>query len=271
MTREQPSRPARTDADPCLWAPSLVERLRAARRYRLFPENVDIPRRWQTAWRRVADVNAEAARLVWTADMDGRFSNWEQHAFGTANAAVLLLWDRPGPLSDDKPDWIDPRVPNLGGVPHAHVRLYRELIKPNSTGWRNIQTDVGQGLSGIAGFDALSMLMVACLNPVRGDKPDLGANREAMSRGGRIQRIIQAVQPMVVLVCGDRSAIQDAVREHERILAGAAVLYLHHPRAWETDKRRHGRRVVLPFMREWVRTGSVPDTRPFQTAAEQAP
>jgi hypothetical protein len=136
---------------------------------------------------------------------------------------------------------------------------------------RNIQTYVGEGLAGLAGFDPLAMLMVACLNPVRGDRPDGVANRQAMAREGRIHQIAEAVRPMVVLVRGDRTAVQDPVRENETILGGAAVLCVHHPRAWQTAKRRHGARVVLPFLRQWVRTGSVPDTRQFQAAAGRDP
>jgi hypothetical protein len=123
-------RTTNTEGADGLWATSLTNRLLAGRRFRLFPETVSIPR----TWRRVADIDQEAARLAWPTGLVARYADWQEHAFGPANAAVLLLWDRPGPLPSGRPDWIDPSVPNLGGVPRAHVMLDRELIKPNSTG-----------------------------------------------------------------------------------------------------------------------------------------
>ena len=101
------------------------DRIRAASAYTVFPPEVSMPPRWKRSWQLTLRGRDPQLGRPWETDLARacRQTRWPAHAFGTANASLLVLWHRPGvePPGSSLAAWIDPPTPVLGGVGHAHV------------------------------------------------------------------------------------------------------------------------------------------------------
>ena len=131
-------------------------------------------------------------------------SKWPEHAFGTANAACLLIWHRPGMAGRDgyppAGAYIGPKIPVLGGIPHAQ-NVFWPRYHP-SPSWRNLHRFLPQAFDGLA--NPWNQIMIACLNPDPGPtgKVDQEANTAAVQRDGRLDKIVAVCKPKVVVACG---------------------------------------------------------------------
>ena len=108
-------------------------REKAAGRYRVFAERVRIPRRFQPDWQLLLGNRDPNDGTEWPEQLaeSAHKTRWPEYAFGTANAACLLVMHRPGLEKDvekvedlDRVLFVEPRFPVLGGIPHAHNALF---------------------------------------------------------------------------------------------------------------------------------------------------
>ena len=105
------------------YSASLHDRLSASREFALFGNPVRFTAGEKASWLQLRGGSLEGG-LPWTDDLKKKLKGWPEHAFGTANAAVLLLWHRPGMGAggSEPGGYLGPRYPNLGGIPHLHVK-----------------------------------------------------------------------------------------------------------------------------------------------------
>ena len=216
-----------------LYSDDIKEREQAAKKYRMFPQQrVKLPNKYRHHWKELLGKRRISAGDVWPADTAklARMSRWPEHAFGTANAACLFLWHRPGEAKrggyNQDDIYIGPKIPVLGGIPHAHNKFW---IRYNtSPSWRNLHKYLPQAFDRLE--DPWSQVMIACLNPEHGDTGDidLDANMAAVQKDGRIDRIVAVCKPKVILACG--TPVQRAMpswRNPQKI----RVIYASHPSA----------------------------------------
>jgi hypothetical protein len=78
-----------------LFSSSLSERLSASRSYEVFGTPVTFTGTEKASWLQLRGGTL-AGGQPWPNDLKDRAKGWPEHAFGTANAAVLVLWHRPG-------------------------------------------------------------------------------------------------------------------------------------------------------------------------------
>ena len=118
-----------------LFSDDIGLREEAASRYKVFSEDIRVPNQFRRDWERLLRGKHEHDGWEWPIELAqlADTSKWPEYAFGTANAACLLVMHRPGlnkgenAESLDRVLFIKPRIPILGGIPHAHNELYREL------------------------------------------------------------------------------------------------------------------------------------------------
>lgn len=182
---------------------------------------------------------------------------WPPYAFGTANAAILVLLHRPNLGEHDGLKFVPPHTPNLGGVPNA-----------------NVVWEVAKGTQGKRSYDLLrkwieiacqpfkiknplAALMVANLNPGPGKTKDPIANRRALSPGGRVDVICRKIRPLVVLACG--GPVKEAIARTTWRPPAGKLVEVDHPSTWEGygSGRRDGPDVIVPLFRKWARTGEI--------------
>lgn len=140
-------------ADDELWSNDFLVREKAASRYAVFADGSAPPAAWEEHWNKVMNGRRAEEGLAWPGHLveAASQSRWPPYAFGTANASVLVLWHRPGQLkgesrTPDRPLWIDPRTPTLGGVAHAHVASFTSVVPSRS--WLLLVDYLRRGLSG---------------------------------------------------------------------------------------------------------------------------
>ena len=98
-TRFQRGRPLRRSDLECLCSNDIREREQVAKRFRPFPQRrVNIPERYKHHWNTLLGESSLGAGETWPEEIAqlSRISKWPDHAFGTANAACLVIWHRPG-------------------------------------------------------------------------------------------------------------------------------------------------------------------------------
>lgn len=213
-----------------LYSSSIRYRERAARAYRTFACQTDIAPQHARYWEgRLQDGEDWPVAMAELAKSD----NWPEHAFGTANAGLVVFWHRPGLGSNDLPAGahIGPRVPILGGSGHPHVRYWQELHP--SPSWRLLHKYLRAALLGSQLDDYLSQVMVACINPIPGKtgEVDVAANRRSVEPGGVMDVVTRLCQPRVVLLCGRNvQAIGNIYRNrHPEV----RTLDVPHPLKWD--------------------------------------
>lgn len=163
-----------------LYTHDLRGRERAASRYTAFPNGRRAPVAWRAEWDGVLDGRDPTSGGPWPDELVARCRErvWPQHAFGTANAGVLVLWNRPrtglSVHTKKTPHWPDPRTPVLGGIPHAQVAGWWPLRVPDNKGWgpswENVRHYLSQGLEPFGLKRPLSTVMWL-LSTRRSDEP----------------------------------------------------------------------------------------------------
>lgn len=246
---------AKASAD-SLFAPSLNTRESAAAGYTVFADGNAPPSMYAYEWSKV--TKGKRAGVHWP-DALREFCGeeaWPRYAFGTANAAILLLLHRPGMAGQGAGlDHIPPRTPTLGGVPHAHVWGWSPSRDKT---WGSIRTFVRDGLRDAGLNDALSMLMTANINvaPASTGDVDQKANRRGLAVGGPIEHVIRTTQPLLILACG--RPVWDALDAVSfRPEYGGTPVRVTHPQVWNDVRHRDNalapERSLLPALRALAR------------------
>jgi hypothetical protein len=213
-----------------LFSDDLVEREHAASKYRTFAKRTEIPDKYISYWQHATDNGAE-----WPAEMAEISSEqvWPQHAFGTANAGIVVFWHRPGLGTEQLPAGahIGPRFPVLGGLPHPHVKHWPELHP--SPSWHRLHKYLSQALGGLGLRDCLSQVTVACINPVPGKTGtvDATANHASAQPGGAMDIVTRLCRPRLVLLCGRE--VQSVGPVYCEKHPGTATLKVPHPLKWD--------------------------------------
>lgn len=184
----------------------------AASEYKVFAGKVRIPRKFRTDWQYLLGSRDINDGLEWPEELAKRASKtqWPEYAFGTANAACLLVMHRPGLEKDVKKKedltrelFIEPRFPNLGGIPHAHIALFWERhlrhAKPRGKTWRHIQGFLKPAFDGLK--NPWSQLMTCNLNPQHGHtgQVDRNANLQGLNI---LNHVVSLCHPRLILLCG---------------------------------------------------------------------
>lgn len=213
-----------------LFSSDISEREKAASRYRVFPE----PRaRVPKYWHEVLEGRELEKGRQWPKKLRSQVTprKWPKHAAGTANAACMLLWHRPGVaknMDHTAGDYIKPHTPNLGGIGHAHNVLWHSYH--SSPSWFNIHKFIPTALGAVL-ENPWSQLMIVNINPVPGkpSKIDRLANLKAVSPGDRLDIVVNVCQPLVLLACGvpAKKAIQ-----HWSNPKSIPILETSHPLKW---------------------------------------
>lgn len=243
-----------------LYGASLRGRIAAASSYTVFADGGEPPLRYRGSWLKCTGTRDPRTGEAWPRDVVEACTRgtWPTHAFGTANAPVLVLWHRPGIAAPGSQ--IDPETPTLGGVGHAHVERFVPDVLSADKSWDLLHRWLGRGLQAFGLAHPWSAVMVACLNPQPGPtgKVDRRANRDALQRGGRLDQICATTKPLLVLACG--GPVRDAIRtEGWQPPQGTDLVEVDHPSAWEGygTGRREGSEVIVPLFETWARTGSL--------------
>ena len=222
-----------------LFSRSLQLRLATARQFSVFASSVKFAGSEKAAWIQLRGGPLEDGQ-PWPDDLRKRATDWPQHAFGTANAAVLVLWHRPGMGAggSEPGGYLGPRFPNLGGIPHLHVKEWPRRHPDPS--WSNLTKFVAEGFTQFGVWDPWPHVMIACLNPQPGatGKVDRAANLKAVEPGGRLDQIAETVQPIILLACGGE--VHRALDKWNPPLAMGVEL-VSHPLHWGSFAgSRHG-------------------------------
>jgi hypothetical protein len=164
-------------------------------------------------------------------------AEWPDHVFGPANASLLVLIHQPGQrrgLVRPSRPVVQPSQPILGGVGHLHV-LEAPSRYPNSLTWRMIDQYLKPVLAEVDRLRPWALAMIANINPASGfeGEQDEAANRAAVTRGGRLDRIVALCRPKVVLACG--IPVKSALKSWSPSL-DLRVIDADHPRHWTFSK-----------------------------------
>ena len=180
----------------------------AAGKYKVFADRVRIPRRFRPDWQQLLGNRDLNDGMEWPAQLakQARKTRWPQYAFGTANAACLLVMHRPGLPKDaetaedlNRVLFIEPRFPVLGGIPHAHNALFPINHLRTSRTWNYIHKYLKPAFSGLR--HPWSQLMTCNINDEHGHTGDVDAT--ANIQGLKIlDRVVSLCQPKLILLCG---------------------------------------------------------------------
>ena len=230
-----------------LYSDDIRVREEAAREYSVFPQKrVMLPSEYKEDWQELLG----SRKLTWGEpwpDSIARLATmrcWPEQAFGTANAACLLVWHRPGMggAGGNPPPGahIGPPVPVLGGIPHAQ-NVFWPKYHP-SPSWRNLHKYLPQAFDGLN--DPWSQIMIACLNPEPGPtgKADKRANMEAIRANGRLDKIVAVCKPRVIAACGKE--VHQAIEKWQN-RSNIKIIEMSHPLNWNGfGGRRDGPGIV---------------------------
>lgn len=248
------------DTSPDLYAADVRTRIEAAAAYTVFADGGEPPTSARASWLKTLAGREPKQGRAWPTDLVDSCGprRWPKHAFGTANAPLLVLWHRPGVAAPGSR--LEPETPVLGGVAHAHVERFVPDCLARDKSWDLLHQWVGRGLSAFGLLHPWAAVMVACLNPQSGPTGtvDFVANRDAVSPGGRLDQICAITRPLLVLACG--KPVGDALRARGwQPPVGATLITVDHPTAWDGygSGRREGQEVVLPLLRTWAETGAM--------------
>ena len=193
-----------------LYSDDPLVREEEAAKYRIFHKKVSMPRRWKRDWDSLLGGRDINRGNEWP---DGllrvlRTRKWPEYTFGTANAACLVVWHRPGDTNVNvvEETFLSPSLPVLGGIPHAHNALWYPKYSSSQT-WRSLHRFLVPALARLE--NPWSQVMTTCLTtiPAKTGVVDSRANLQAVNNG-LLQFMLDVCQPRVVLLCG--GAVQKA-------------------------------------------------------------
>ena len=215
-------------------------REKIAGQYKEFAGKTRIPSKFRSDWRQLLGDRDIDAGLEWPEELAklAHISQWPEYAFGTANAACLLVMHRPG-LDDgvekvedlERTLFIEPRFPVLGGIPHAHITLFWERYlrreKPKGNTWRNIYKYLKPAFGDLN--NPWSQLMTCNLNPRHGHYGEV--DDDANIQGLRIlNHVVALCQPKLILLCG--GYVHKATSSWNTSLE-THIVKVAHPSAWD--------------------------------------
>src|ERR1051325_8247267 len=120
-----------------LFSSSLSDRLSTSRKYEVFGVPVRFTGNEQASWLQLRGGSL-AGGEPWAQGLKECTKRWPDHALGTPHAAGLALWHRPGMGAggSEPGGYLGPRFPNLGGIPHLHVKEWPRRHPDPS--WNNL-------------------------------------------------------------------------------------------------------------------------------------
>ena len=219
-----------------LFSDDVKLREETAAKYRIFAEKVHIPKRFRPDWKQLLGNRDPNDGLEWPQELRSRASKtrWPEYAFGTANAACLLVMHRPGlekgveKVEDlDRVLFIKPQVPVLGGIPHAHNALFPvNYLKTNRT-WNNIHNYLRPAFEGLRNH--WSQLMTCNINtqPDHTGEVDTAGNIQGLKI---LDHVGTLCQPKVILLCG--GDVHVATRSWDPP-QDARMEWVAHPSVWQ--------------------------------------
>src|SRR5688572_5505166 len=130
-----------------LYSSDVRTRVSAAAQYTVFSSGGEPPAAFRTSWLKTMRGGVATSGRPWPSELTAACAagTWPQHAFGTANAALLVLWHRPGVAAPGA--LIAPETPTLGGVGHAHVERFVPDYLSRDKSWDLLHEYVGRGLA----------------------------------------------------------------------------------------------------------------------------
>lgn len=218
-----------------LYSESIQERERAAKEYKVFPI---VPKELPPPWYGLLRNRELKAGKKWPKEILPHVSAdvWPEHAFGTANASLILLMHRPGqssrPGSPAPGSYIGPHIPVLGGIGHAHNVSWKKKY-PDLT-WKSIHEFIPSALGEFT-LNSWTQIMITNLNslPGKSGSVDKRANREAVQSGGRLDTIVNVCKPLLILACGKHVEHALDFWSNPR---GVDVHCVSHPSIWHKPK-----------------------------------
>lgn len=200
-----------------------------AGKYKVFAENITLPAQHANEWQRLLGSKTVDQGDPWPHHLTeiAKPDTWPEFSFGTANAACVLVWHRPG-RPGQRGLYIEPNLPVLGGIPHAHNAFWYPRYHA-SPSWRLLHKYLPLAFKGLK--NPWSQLMTACINAEPGatGSVDTKANKDAVNNGV-LDRVVALCQPRIILLCGTpvhkATARWDAPSRTE-------VLRVSHPSTWD--------------------------------------
>ena len=224
-----------------LFSDDVKLREQTAGHYRVFAEKIRIPKRYRSDWKFLLGSRDPSDGLRWPRKLrkQARKARWPKYAFGTANAACLLVMHRPGLEGNvekaedlDRVLFIKPRFPVLGGIPHAHNALFPVNHLRNNNTWNNIHKYLKPAFEDLR--NPWSQLMTCNLNPEHGHTGEVDAASNV--QGLKIlDQLVKLCQPKLILLCGGdvhRATV------HWDQPQNARVERITHPSVWQRTSPR---------------------------------
>ncbi len=222
-----------TSTAKALFSSDPKSRERTASSYRVFAQSARIPKQFREDWKELLGDRRMEEGLAWPEEL-ARLAHrrrWPKYAFGTANASCLLVMHRPGlgesehnVESLDRVLFIKPRVPVLGGIPHAHNAVFPGRYNTNPT-WAQIHKYLKPAFRGLR--HPWSQLMTCNINPEHGHYGETDGS-ENLRGLPLLDHVVSLCRPKVVLLCGG-----DVHKATETWSVDAEVLRVAHPSWWQ--------------------------------------
>lgn len=211
-----------------LFSHDVSERERAAAEYKVFSKSTSIPDKHRDEWGELLGPKGLEDGIPWPHKLAelAQPHTWPEFAFGTANAACILIWHRPGKPGEHGL-YIEPRVPVLGGIGHAHNVFWPRYH--SSPSWRLLHKYLPLVFKGLK--SPWSQVMTACINAEPGAtrKVDLKANKDTVN-SGILDHIVSLCQPRVILLCG--TPVHKATTSWNAS-SNVEILRVPHPSTWD--------------------------------------
>lgn len=211
-----------------LYSPNPAEREAEAKKYRAFHKNVRIPRKWRSDWDDLLQDRGLKEGRPWPASLLKlmRSRKWPEYTFGTANASCLVVLHRPGNTSRNKVQetYIEPALPVLGGIPHAHNAFWFDRYNTGQT-WRSLHRYLPPAFSGLE--NPWSQIMTTNLTTTLASTGQVDARRNLQAvNSGLLEFLVELCKPRIILLCG--GDVQKATRNWTQP-QDIQVLSCYHP------------------------------------------
>lgn len=196
-----------------LYSPNPAEREAEAKKYRVFHKNVGIPRKWKCDWDKLLQGRNAKEGRPWPDSLLKlmRSRRWSEYTFGTANASCLVVLHRPGNSDVNKVEdtHIQPALPVLGGIPHAHNAFWYDGYSKSQT-WKSLHKYLPDAFKGLT--NPWSQIMTTNLTTTLASMGEVNAisNLQAVNNG-LLDFLVELCKPRVILLCG--GDVQKATRK----------------------------------------------------------